>query len=223
MTAVARDVLPSPGETVKKRGRPDSRAMGRADNMKKFCVGLVSGLLLPACAFAGAYADLAQVRAAFFKATSWHIEEHLGGKTMEIDYSAPDRWRFVPAPNIKEVLIGNDVYMVTNGHVMTLPPAYGTMVAQAMRRAAKTDPFSGVTKADMEKTARDLGMQTLDGKSVHVYSCVVRGVDETLYVGADHLPVRVVMNGVRIKGHRVKVVADYSQFNQPITIEPPTS
>ncbi len=223
MTTFARDALPSLAETVKTRQWPGSRAMGRADILKKLYVGVVSGLLLPGCAFAGAYADLAQVRAAFFKATSWHIEEHLGGRTMEIDYSAPDRWRFVPAPNIKEVLIGNDVYMVTNGHVMRLPPAYGTMVAQAMRRAAKTDPFSGVTKADMRKTARDLGMQTLDGKSVHVYGCVVRGVDETLYVGADHLPVRVVMNGVKIKGHRVKVVADYSQFNQPIAIEPPTS
>lgn len=223
MTTSARDALPSGAETVKTRGWPGSRAMGRAANLKKLYVGVVSVLLLPGCAFAGAYTDLAQVRAAFIKATSWHIEEHLGGKTLEIDYSAPDRWRFVPARNIKEVLIGNDVYMVTNGHVMKLPPTYGIMVAQAMRRAARTDPFSGVTRTDMRKTARDLGMQALDGKSVHVYRCVVRGVDETLYVGAGHLPVRVVMDGVRIKGKRVNVVADYSEFNQPIAIRPPAS
>lgn len=191
--------------------------------MKKTCIGLVSGLLLSGAAFGGAYADLAGVRAAFAKATSWHIEEHFGGKTMTIDYSAPDRWRVAPAPNLTEVVIGKDVYVDTNGHVMRMPPAYGAVIARAMKGTLKTNPFQGVTKADMQKTARDLGMRTLEGRSVHVYSCVVRGVNETLYVGADKLPVRAVMDGVKIKGKRVNIVVDYSRFNQPIAIQPPAS
>ena len=190
--------------------------------MKKICLGLLAGLILSATASAGAYTDLAQVRAAFRKATSWHIEEHLGaGRTVTVDYSAPDRWRFVPAPNIQEVIIGNAVYMVTNGHVLQLPPAYGTRIAQQMARKSQSDPFTGATRADLEKTARDLGMRTLDGRSVHVYACVVRGIRETLYIGADRLPVRVVMDGVMIEGRRSRIVADYSRFNQPIAIQPP--
>lgn len=187
------------------------------------CAGLASGLFVSATAFAGAYADLVQARAAFVKATSWHIEEHLGSMTVAVDYSAPDRWRFTPAPNIKEVIIGNDVYMVTNGHVLKLPPAYGAMIAQTMEHKSQSDPYAGATKADIKKTARDLGVQTLEGKSVHVYSCVVRGVEETLYIGADRLPVRVVMSGVMIKGRPTRIVADYSRFNRPIPIQPPTS
>ena len=192
--------------------------------MKKVCVGLIAGLLLSTTAFASPYSDLAQMRAAFFKATSWQIEEHLaGGRTLVVEYSAPDRWRFVPSRNLQEVIIGKDVYMVTDGHAVKLPPRYGTLIAQRMASRSKSDPLAGASKADLEKTARDLGTRTLHGKSVHVYSCIVRGVPETLYIGPDQLPVRAVMNGVMIKGKRVNIVADFSRFNKPIAIDPPAS
>ncbi len=192
--------------------------------MKKVCVGLVAGLLLSTAAFASPYADLARMRAAFFKATSWQIEEHLaGGRTLVVDYSAPDRWRFVPSRKLQEVIIGKDVYMVTDGHAVKLPARYGAMISQRMASRSKSDPLAGASKADLEKTARDLGMRTLHGRSVHVYSCVVRGVTETVYIGADRLPVRAVMNGVMIKGRRVNIVADFSRFNQAIPINPPAS
>ncbi len=192
--------------------------------MKKVCVGLVAGLLLSTTAFASPYADLAQMRAAFFKATSWRIEEHLAsGKTLVVEYSAPDRWRFVPSRNLQEVIIGKNVYMVTDGHAVELPPRYGTLISQRMAKKSKSDPLAGASRADLEKTARDLGMRTLHGRSVHAYSCVVRGVTETLYIGADRLPVRAIMNGVMIKGKRVNIVADFSRFNKPIAIDPPAS
>lgn len=192
--------------------------------MKNVSAGLVAGLLLSTTAFASPYSDLAQMRAAFFKATSWQIEEHLaGGRTLVVEYSAPDRWRFVPSRNLQEVIIGKDVYMVTGGHAVKLPPRYGTLIAQRMASRSKSDPLAGASKADLEKTARNLGTRTLHGKSVHVYSCVVRGVPETLYIGPDQLPVRAVMNGVMIKGKRVNIVADFSRFNKPIAIDPPAS
>lgn len=192
--------------------------------MKKAGIGLVLGLLLLGTAMASPYADLVQMRAAFFKATSWRIEEHLAGrKTLVVEYSAPDRWRFTPSANLQEVIIGKDVYMVTDGHAMKLPPSYGTVIAKRMANKSKSDPLAGASKADLKKTARDLGMHTLDGKSVHVYRLVVHGIAETLYVGADRLPVRAVMKGVMIRGKHVDIVADFSRFNQPVTIKPPTS
>ena len=192
--------------------------------MTKMCIGLVSGLLLSATAFASPYADLAQMRAAFFKATSWQIAEHLAaGKTLLVEYSAPNRWRFVPSPNLQEVIIGKKVYVVTQGHVVTLPPAYASKITKHMTSKSKSDPLAGASKADLEKTARDLGMQTLHGKRVHVYSFVVRGISDTLYIGADRLPVRAVMKGVKIRGKRFNIVADFSRFNQPIAIQPPAS
>lgn len=192
--------------------------------MKKTIIGLISGLLLSTAALASPYADLVQMRAAFFKATSWRIEEHLSGHgTLVVEYSAPDRWRFVPSGNLQEVIIGKDVYMVTSGHAMKLPPAYGTKIAKAMANKSKSDPLAGASKADLQKTARDLGMKTLDGRSVHVYSFVVRGIPETLYVGANRLPVRAIMKDVKIRGKLINVVADFSRFNQPIAIKPPAS
>lgn len=192
--------------------------------MTKVTIGLVSGLLLSATAFASPYSDLARMREAFFKATSWQIAEHLaGGKQLVVEYSAPDRWRFVPSSRLQEVIIGRTVYMITNGHPVKLPARYGRMIAQRMAHKSKSDPLAGASKADLEKTARDLGTRTLHGRSVHVYSCVVRGIDETLYIGADRLPVRVVMKGVMIKGKHIDIVADFSRFNQPISIQPPAS
>ncbi len=192
--------------------------------MKRVCLGVIAGLALSATVFASPYADLARMRAVFLKATSWQIDEHLAsGRTLVVEYSAPDRWRFVPSRNLQEVIIGKDVYMVTDGHAVKLPPRYGTLIAQRMESKSKSDPLAGASKAELEKTARDLGMRTLHGRNVHVYSCVVRGITETLYIGADRLPVRTILNGVMIKGKRVNIVVDFSRFNKPIVIDPPAS
>jgi len=190
--------------------------------MKKTLIGLVSGLLLSTVAMASPYSDLVQMRATFFKATSWRIEEHIADHgTLVVEYSAPDRWRFEPSSHLQEVIIGKDVYMVTNGHAMKLPASYGNVIAKRMASKSKSDPLAGASKADLKKTARDLGMHKLHGKSVHVYKFTVRGIPETLYVGADRLPVRAIMKGVLIHGKHIDVIADFSRFNQPIAIKKP--
>jgi hypothetical protein len=68
---------------------------------------------------------------------------------------------------------------------------------------------------DIKESIRDLGMQTLDGQSVHVYSYTAHGVPETIYVGANMLPVQAVIND-----KKNPTTIKYSKFNVPISIEP---
>jgi hypothetical protein len=167
-------------------------------------------LLLPIQAFADPAGDLAKMMEAFQQAKSWHADEHFSkGKTVMVDYVAPDRWRVQPAPNVTELVIGKDVYMVRNGHATRLPFG-GGMVRNAIRRFE-----AGEMTDEVRQSVRDLGMQTLDGRSVHVYSFTSQKIPETVYVGANHLPVEVVVHD---KKHPATII--YSKFNAPISIEP---
>ncbi len=166
-------------------------------------------LLAPKATFAGAYSDLMKVQVAFRNAKSFRAEEHLSnGRTTTLEYSAPDRWRIEPSPTLTELVIGKDIYMVHKGKVNKLPFGGGMV-----RRMVKHMEFS--VNKDAQKTARDLGTQTLDGQSVHVYSFVSHG-NVTIYVGADWLPVKAV-----VKNKKKTTTIDYSKFNEPISIELP--
>lgn len=166
-------------------------------------------LLAPKVTFAGAYSDLVKVQVAFRNAKSYRAEEHLSnGRTTILEYAAPDRWRIEPTPTLTELVIGNDIYMVNKGKVSKLPFGGGMV-----RRMVKRMEFS--VNEDAQKTARDLGTQTLNGQSVHVYSFVSHG-NVTLYVGAHWLPVKTV-----IKNKKKTTTIDYSKFNEPISIELP--
>lgn len=182
--------------------------------MKRIIVSVtvVLSYLLSSVALADAYGDLKKAQAAFLSAKSWHAEEHLAnGKTVLVDFSAPDRWRIQPTPAMTEVLIGNDVYMIQGGHSMKMPMG-GMMVSKMIKQ------FQLADDPDVKRTAQDLGTQTLNGRTVHVYSYTVRGVPETIYLGDDSLPVQAV-----VKNSSATTVVNYSKFNEPITIEAPAS
>jgi hypothetical protein len=173
---------------------------------------LVISLLFSSVALADAYGDLMKAQAAFQSAKSWHAEEHFSnGRTILVDYSAPERWRIQPSPDMTELVIGGDVYMVRGGHPMKMPFG-GMMISRMIKRIQfEADP-------EVKKTARDLGIQTLNGRSVHVYSYTVHGVPETLYVGDDSLPVQAV-----VKNNSMTTVIEYSKYNEAITIDAPAS
>ncbi len=169
--------------------------------------GLVT--LLPGAAFGDAYHDLLKVQAAFKDARSWQADEHFSnGRAVTVEYSAPDRWRIQPAPNITELVIGSDVYMLANGHTTKLPLG-GGMIRQNLQGAG----FS--VNQDIRQSARDLGMQSLRGQSVHVYSYTTEGVPATIYVGANSLPVQSVVHN-----KDVTITIEYSKYNEPISIQP---
>lgn len=167
-------------------------------------------LLVPVAVFANAYDDLMKVQAAFQSAKSWHAEEHFSnGRTVIVDYAAPDRWRIQPSPGIAELVIGNDVYMVRNGHTSKLPLG-GAMIREIIQNVG----FS--VSDDIKQSASDLGMHTLNGQSVHVYSYTTRGTPVTLYVDANWLPVQMI-----VRNKTLTTTITYSQYNAPISIETP--
>jgi hypothetical protein len=181
--------------------------------MRTITIRVVSAmaLLVSLAVHADAYDDLVKVQAAFRDAKSYHGEEHFSnGRTTTVDYSAPDRWRIQPTPDMTELVIGSDVYMVHNGRTSKMP--FGGMIVSRIVKG-----FSLSTDNDIKQTAQDLGMQSLDGQSVHVYSYVTHGIPVTLYVGPGSLPVQRVVHDKNLT-----TVVKYSKFNEPISIEPPS-
>lgn len=177
---------------------------------------LLSAVALFGCrmACASPFGALMKSEAALKKASSWHVVMQIsGGNALTMDYSAPHRWRVVLAPDRTEVIIGNAVYMDTAGHVTQLPAAYAAPIARAVR----IRKFDAPTLAQVRRTARDLGAQTLDGKPVHVYRYVANGATDTWYIGSRDLPMRVV-----IQSDKGTQVVRYSRFNVPVSIQLPT-
>lgn len=166
-------------------------------------------VLAPLVAHADAYDDLLKAQAAFRSLKSWHADElPSNGKVITVDFVAPDRWRIQPNPQIEELLIGNDLYMVRDGKSTKLP--FGGQMAQKMIESAS---FS--VQQDVKNTARDLGMQTVDGVSLHAYSFDSGGSHVTLYLDSNSLPQQSL-----VQSNRGTMTIKYSKFNEPITIEP---
>lgn len=155
-----------------------------------------------------AYHALMNVQEAFLHARSWHATEHFSnGKTVTVDYSVPDRWRIKPSQNVTELLIGDSVYMVSNGHTTRLPFG-GFMVRKMITSVA----FSA--RQDVQQP-RDLGTRTLNGQSVHAYTYLTRGTPVTLYV-ANGLPFESV-----VKNGDSTTTIVYSKYNARIPIAAP--
>ncbi len=166
--------------------------------------------LVPAFALANAVDDLTKMKAAFLALKSWHATEQFSnGRTITVDYVAPDRWRIQPAPNITELLIGNSVYMVRNGKT-TRVPIPGGMLQKTINSFYVAPPDK-----EIKESARDLGMQTINGQTLHAYSFTTHGTPVTMYVGSDLLPVVSV-----VKDPKVTTTITYSDYNGPIDISP---
>lgn len=163
----------------------------------------------PLAAHADAYADLSQARVAFAAVHSWHgVEQMSNGRTVIVDHVAPDRWRIQPMPNMTEILIGNDLYLIRDGKTMHMPfvmPQIQQMVNQNWL----------AEDAEIKRSARDLGTQSVDGTRLHGYSFTAKGVPVTMYLDSRHLPVRSIVT----TAHGT-VTTIYSQYNAAITITP---
>jgi hypothetical protein len=167
------------------------------------------GLLATTVVFASPYSDFMKAANAFMAAKSWYAVEHFSnGRTVTIEYVARDRWRIKPSPKVTELLIGSSIYMVRNGKSTRLP--FGGGMVRKMIEKSRLQ-----ANGDIEQSIRDLGMTTVDGKSVHGYSYTANSIPVTVYVGADSLPVQTVE-----QDKKVTITIDYSNFNAPISIQP---
>lgn len=68
---------------------------------------------------------------------------------------------------------------------------------------------------EVKNSAQDLGMQTLNGQSVHVYSFTSHGTPATLYISPEDLPVENV-----VKSKKMTTTITPSEYNQRISVEP---
>jgi hypothetical protein len=167
--------------------------------------------LVPSLANAAPVDDLEKVWAAFKAQKSWRATIAVpGGKTDTIEYVAPDRWRMQRWNGVTALVIGDSTYLIQNGQTKKLDMPAGTGPIMT------SSPFARAFGDDVKGSARDLGMQTLNGQSVHVYSFTSEGVPTTLYVGANNLPVQAVMH----QAQGTSITATYSQYGAAIHIEP---
>lgn len=165
---------------------------------------------VPVVASANVVDDLAKMKAAFVAAKSWHATEQFSsGRTITVDHVAPDRWRIQPAANVTELLIGDTVYMVRNGKTMRVP------IPGGMLRKTIDGFYMAPPDNEVKQSARDLGMQTIDGQTLHAYSFTTHGTPVTMYVGSNMLPVVSI-----VKDPKVTTTITYSDFNGPIDISP---
>lgn len=169
---------------------------------------LVALALVPAVAAADASGDLAKVKNAFFAAKSFEGTEQMpDGRTVKVDYVAPDRWRVALPNNMTELLIGDTVYMTLNGKTMTVPIGSGIM-------HQTIDGFKNMpADAEFKSSAKDLGMKSVGGKMLHAYSFTSKGVPATVYVGSNWLPVQT-----SVTTQHGPITITYSRWNDPTIV-----
>lgn len=190
--------------------------MNASKNISIAVAGLVVGaavaLLSPAIAHADAYGDLVKISTAFHQAKSYHAEEDFSnGRVNTIDFVAPDRWRLKEGDNMEDLIIGDDVYTVSKGSASKLP--FGGFF---IRRIVEKSWDRAINSSAVRESARDLGQQMLDGRSVHAYSFSYRDTPTTIYVDSDWLPVEAVSHSGGLT-----TTVRYSKYNTAISIEAP--
>ncbi len=170
----------------------------------------VAGLIMaPLAAHADAYADLQQARTAFDAVHSWHaVEQMSNGHTVTVDHVAPNRWRIQMMPNMSEILIGGNLYLIHDGKTMHMPFVMPQIQQIVNQNWLKIDP-------EVKRTAKDLGMQMVNGVRLHAYSFTSKGISVKLYLNKNHLPAVTVVTS---SSGTVKII--YSGYNSAITISP---
>ena len=165
--------------------------------------------MVPLAAHADAFADLQQARDAFNAVHSWHgVEQMSNEHTVTVDHVAPDRWRIQVMPNMTEILIGGDLYLIRDGKSMHMPFVMPQIQQIVNQNWLAVDP-------EVKSTAKDLGMQTVNGVMLHAYSFTSKGTPVKLYLSSDHLPAVSV-----VTTSSGTVTITYSGYNSAITISP---
>jgi outer membrane lipoprotein-sorting protein len=180
--------------------------------MRRSLVAVLFVLALSAPAFADATGDAVKALIGFNHLSSYHMHFTTpAGKTMDVDIVNPNKMRMVSGPT-QMVRIGDSMWVYVNGHWMAMP---------AMAAGSMSQMTGGVTAARTlgehatRVTVTDLGMKGAG----HAY--LVKDPDmagnTTIYVGGDGYVHE--MDVVDNQGHTSTILI--SQFNQPITIDPP--
>jgi hypothetical protein len=175
---------------------------------------LLAIAVTPMAAQAGPSDEVLAAATNFQALKFWHADEAVGGRTMSIDFAAPDRFR-LQMPMGTQYMIGSDVYLTVAGHTMKMPmPQAGAMIAQ-LRSPAAAANFA------KNHTIRDLGASRVGDVPTHAYAFddTTNGVTthNVLDIGPHQLPYRMTVDS-----GKSKVTITYSKFGEPVTINPPS-
>jgi hypothetical protein len=165
----------------------------------------------PQIAPADTAADLQKIANAFNAQKAVHADEHFSnGEMVAVDSIPPDRIKVMPSKGGGEIVIGNQMWVNSNGKWTKMPSIMATVILKVINQYRNMAPTRDVDAASV----KDLGMQSVGGKALHAYSYTAHGVPETIWVDATYLPMQAV---VQSKNLTTTIVYSYDN----VTIEAP--
>jgi hypothetical protein len=177
--------------------------------------------------------DLLPVAAAVAAAKSYHVNVTSTtaapgqGTTVALDVVKPDRMHAVADvganKSFEMITIGTNTYLKA-GDTWTKAPVPNAVPAPAIAGMMNDDPqklLGLISQAQQSGTLTKGSTEQVNGTTCQdwVWTPTSAGATNsggTLCVGSDNLP-------VQFKSNNGNVVATYSQWNAPISIEPPTT
>lgn len=165
--------------------------------------------------FANSTADMAQMQKAFVSVKSYHAEMHMPqGRSMSIDYVAPNKYHETMFNGMQFVNIGTDMWMNQGGKWMKLPSmaAPGRSMMEQLRSAGLRG------EAMKNYTITDLGPAMLGAVPAHHYRVVDKQDQKPtdLWVGMNHLPLQM-----KVSTPEGPMTILYSKYNAVADITPP--
>lgn len=162
---------------------------------------------LTALALADPYADMAAFGQAYAAAKSYHMSVTADtGKTIDMDYVAPNKWHMTMGSSMEAIMIDPDMWVNAGGRWMHMTSAMGGARMQGMVSNVQNSVPHGDIKNDYKVT--DLGMK--DG--YHAYDVTHNGSSDhsVIYLMPNKLPAKIeAFTG----GKKSTIV--YSKFNSP--------
>lgn len=167
--------------------------------------------LVPLAASASPYDDLRRAASAFAAQSGVHAEEHFSnGQTVAVDLAGADRTRVTLPNGSTELVIGNQMWMQSNGKWTKLPSFMGGLVSSTLKKYRQS-PIDEIDRSSI----RDLGMQRAAGVLAHAYAYTGKdGFAVTMWIGRGDLPVRTISKSGSLT---TTIVYSYGQ----ISIDPP--
>jgi hypothetical protein len=169
-------------------------------------------------ALADARTDLHAAFVKFLAQSSFEVHDQStrDDVTLEstVEFQAPDRYRVTLPGKPPVIVVGDAVYMPSNGSYMKVPASPGGLVGQYRN----PDTVAKVDGA----TVQDLGPDPVDGVAARHYRYFVAGSGTDVWVGdANGLPIQLTYELVR-GGKTVYTRARYGRYGDPgIRIEAP--
>lgn len=165
--------------------------------------------------FADSTADMVQMQKAFASLKSYHAEMQMPqGRSMSIDYVAPDKYHETIFNGMQIVSIGSDMWMNQGGKWMKLPgmAAPGRSMLDKLRNAGLRG------EAMKDYTITDLGPSMLGAVPAHHYRVVDKQDQQStdMWVGMNHLPLQV-----KVSTAQGPMTILYSKYNAVADITPP--